>query len=128
MATVEYKQGMTAGLYSIPDGLYIGNLGLNDQEQYFQMTTVVASSRSLTVADNGNVLECTATVTLTVPVGLPVGFRCKVIPSGTTSIASDGTSKLNGDTVTLTRTSAANALFEIVGRASVADSYVVSGA
>lgn len=90
--------------------------------------TLVATSRALTQADNGMWLECTATVTLTVPVGL-IGFSCSVIPSGTTSIASSGGALLNGATTTLTRAAAtaANAIVSIVGRTSAVDSYVVSG-
>jgi hypothetical protein len=87
----------------------------------------VATSRALTAADDGATLECTATVTLTVPAGLPANFGCAVIPSGTTSIASDGTALLNGALTTLTRAAASNPMFGIVLRASVANSHVVSG-
>lgn len=87
----------------------------------------VGSSRALTSADNGALLEATATVTLTVPVGLPAGFACVVIPSGTTSVASSGGALLNGATTTLTRSAASNAMFAIQARSSASDSYVVSG-
>ncbi len=87
----------------------------------------VGSSRALTAADNGALLEATATVTLTVPIGLPAGFACVVIPSGTTSVASSGGALLNGATTTLTRAAASNAMFAIQSRASAVDSYVVSG-
>lgn len=86
-----------------------------------------ATSRALTSADNGKTLEVTATITLTVPVGLPTGFACAIIPSGTTSIASSGGALLNGATTTLTRAATGNTLVAIVGRASAADSYVVTG-
>lgn len=87
---------------------------------------LVSNSRTLTAADNGLTLECTATVTLTVPVGL-ANFGCAIIPSGTTSIASDGTALLNGGTSTVTRAAGSNALFAIQCRASAVDSYVVTG-
>lgn len=87
----------------------------------------VGSSRALTAADNGALLEATATVTLTVPIGLPAGFACVVIPSGTTSVASSGGALLNGATTTLTRAAAGNAMFAIQARSSASDSYVVSG-
>ena len=90
-------------------------------------TTAVGTSRSLTDADNGRTLECTATVTLTVPIGLMTGFGCAIIPSGTTSIASSGGALLNGATTTLTRAAATNAIFAIVPRASASNSYVVTG-
>lgn len=92
------------------------------------VTTTVGASRDLTAEDNGNTLECTAGgLTLTVNTGLPAGFACTVIPSGTTSIASGGGTLLNGATSTLTRADSANVIFGIVGRASVANSYVVNG-
>lgn len=90
-------------------------------------TTTVATSRSLTDADNGKTLECTATVTLTVPIGLMTNFGCAIIPNGTTSIASSGGALIQGATTTLTRAAATNAIFAIVPRASAANSYVVTG-
>lgn len=90
-------------------------------------TTQVGTSRALTADDNGQTLECTATVTLTVPVGLEANFGCAVIPNGTTSIASSGGALLNGATSTLTRAAANNPLVAIVARASAVDSYVVTG-
>jgi hypothetical protein len=88
----------------------------------------VSASRSLTAADNGATLECTAiTITLTVPAGLAANFGCAVIPKGTTSIASAGGALLNGATSTITRADSANSLFAVVSRASAADSYVVTG-
>lgn len=89
----------------------------------------VGANRTLTAADNGCVLECTTTVTLTVPVGLPKGFRCEILPNGTTSIARSGDALINGAGTTLTRAAAtaANAVVSIVSRASAPDSYVVTG-
>lgn len=87
----------------------------------------VSASRTLTAADNGCTLECTATLTLTVPEGLPPAFSAAVIPSGTTSVERSGAALLNGAGTTLTRAAASNALFAIVARASAVDSYVVTG-
>jgi len=87
----------------------------------------VSGSRDIAATDNGQTLECTTTVTLTVPLGLPAGFGCAVIPSGTTSIASSGGTLLNGATTTLTRAASTNAIIAIVSRGSAADSYVVTG-
>lgn len=88
----------------------------------------VSGSRSLTTADNGQVLELTsATLTLTVPTGLGSTFSCVVIPNGTTSIASSGGTLLNGATTTLTRAYSSNPMFAIQARASASNSYVVSG-
>ena len=87
---------------------------------------VVSGSRNLASTDNGRTLECSTTLTLTVPATLPAGFGCAVIPSGTTSIASSGGTLLNGATTTLTRVAAANHMFAIVGK-NTANSYVVTG-
>jgi len=86
----------------------------------------VGSSRPLASTDNGLVLECTATATLTVPAGLPAGFRCVVIPFGTTSVAFTGTTG-NGAATTITRAAASNAVFGITQRGSNANSYIVDG-
>lgn len=96
--------------------------------EVFSETVAVPSSRALTDADNGKTLECTAAdLTLTVPISLGAHFGAAVIPNGTTSVASSGGALLNGATSTLTRAAASNAIFGIVARISVADSYVVSG-
>lgn len=90
----------------------------------------VAASRALTAADWGKTLDCTAgAISLTVPVGLPVDFECRIIPNGTTSIVSDGTALLNGATTTVTRAAAtaANTMFSLRMR-TTANSFVVTGA
>jgi hypothetical protein len=91
--------------------------------------TAEPSSRVLTVADNGRVLECTATITLTVPDGLPAGFSCDVVTNGTTSIARNGTATLNGAGTTLTRlaSTATNRIVTIQKLASAAEAYAVTG-
>ena len=43
------------------------------------------------------------------------------------AFAVDGTALLNGATTTLTRAAASNSTVAIIGRASAADSYVVTG-
>jgi len=86
-----------------------------------------ATSRELTAGDDGTVIECTATITITVPIGLPNSFACAVIPSGTTTIASSGGALINGATSNLTRAAVDNAMFAIQARASAANSYVVTG-
>lgn len=87
----------------------------------------VSASRDLTAADNDCVLEATATITLTVPDGLPEGFSCAVIPNGTTSVARGGSVLLNGGSSTLTRADTLNPMFAIQQRASSPNSYVVTG-
>ena len=112
---------------SVQTGLAEVTEGIADATLLQGVPVPVSVSRDLNASDNGQTLECTATVTLTVPAGLPAGFSCAVLPSGTTSIASGGGSLLNGATGTVTRAAASNAAFAIIGRASAADSYVVTG-
>lgn len=89
--------------------------------------TQIATSRALAISDNGLVLECTATVTLTVPASLPAGFRCVVIPFGTTSVGFTGAATGNGSATTITRAADNNSMFGITQRGSNANSYVVDG-
>lgn len=80
--------------------------------------------------DDQAVIECTTTLTITASrglTGLLPDFSCVVLPSGTTSVASDGTVLLNGASTTLTRAAASNAMFAIQARSSAADSLVVNG-
>ena len=90
----------------------------------------LAVSRALTPADWGKTLDCTASgLSITVPAsGLPVDFECRVIPNGTVSVVSDGTSLLNGATTTITRNAATagNEMFSIRMR-TTAGSYMVMG-
>jgi hypothetical protein len=111
-------------------GLSIGAANLVDSripESSFAPPVTVASSRNLTAADNGQTLETTGAVTLTVPVGLGQPFNCRVTLGGALSVASDGTALLNGATTTLTRALATNPFIEIHGRLT-ANSYAVNGA
>lgn len=92
-------------------------------------TSTVASSRSLTPADNGQTLEITASsVAITVPTGLPSSFSCIIIPNTGTTIVSSGGTLLNGATTTLTREGSVNTYFGIIGLASASNSYKVGGA
>ncbi len=91
------------------------------------LPVAVTASRDLTAADNGAVLECAAAVTLTLPTGLPAGFACVVVPSGTTSIASRGGVLINGATTTVSRSASSNVMFAIQARIAE-NSFIVSGA
>lgn len=87
---------------------------------------LVSTSRSLLDSDNGLTLECTAAVTLTIPAGLN-NFGCAIIPFGTLTISSDGTSLINGATASLSRAAAINPIIAVQPRSSAANSYVVTG-
>lgn len=112
---------------SVQTGLAEVTEGIADATLLQGVAVPVSVSRDLNASDNGLTLECTATVTLTVPAGLPAGFQCAVLASGTTSVASGGGTLLNGATSTLTRAAATNTAFAIIGRASAVDSYAVTG-
>ena len=91
--------------------------------------TPVASSRDITVDDNGRFLAPTGTLTLTIPAGLdPMpSFTVDCPASGTVSIARSTTATINGAGTTLTRTRANNPVGFVV-LAHESDAYGVSGA
>jgi hypothetical protein len=86
----------------------------------------VSVSRDLTADDNDETLECTASVTLTVPMNLPANFGCAVIPFGTTNIARSGSVLLNGASATLARAATGSNMFAIVARGAP-NNYIVTG-
>jgi hypothetical protein len=43
------------------------------------VTIGISSSRALTAADNGNVLQCNHGITLSIPAGLPAGFGLRLL-------------------------------------------------
>lgn len=91
------------------------------------LVVLVQTSRELTDDDNGRILECATSLTLTVPLDLALHFACAVIPAGTTTVQRVAGVLLNGGTAAITRAAAANAMFAIQMRRSVLDSYIVTG-
>jgi hypothetical protein len=95
----------------------------------------IAVGTNLTInADNaptydGATLEITTALSITLSAGLPLGFSIIVMPpaGGNVSIVSAGGVLLNGSTTTITRAAAQNAAFAALPRATVANSYVVTG-
>lgn len=89
----------------------------------------IATSRSLTSADDGLTLKVTATLNVTVPLALTPAGKFGVVlmaDSGTTvSIVSSGGTLLNGATTTITR--AGPQMFAVVADPAVANAYFVSG-
>jgi hypothetical protein len=102
--------------------------GLTYAESPLWPTRAVSSGRALTADDNGCILDCTATLTLNVPAGLPQNFQCRVLTlaANTTSISFTGTTG-NGAGTTLVRAGATQLWVDIIGR-SVANAFVVTGA
>jgi hypothetical protein len=87
----------------------------------------VGASRSLTAADNGNTLDCTAAgITLTIPSGVLLTLGVVILPNSTTSVASSDGTLLNGATSTIARTATLNGAFAVIPR-TTANSYVVTG-
>jgi len=92
-------------------------------------TKVVGSSFTLTEADDGQVFNCTAALTVTIPAGLTPRPAVAIIPppSGNLSIAVSGGAQINGATTTLTRSRASNLAGVAVQPYVDADGYGVSG-
>ena len=86
-------------------------------------------SRKLTPADNGSIIEVGANVTYTVASDLPDNFACAflLLPGVTASIASDGTTLLNGAATTITRAQASNVMFALQQFRSTRTNYAVTG-
>lgn len=89
----------------------------------------VSSSRAVTAADDGKILQCSAGITLTLPAGLSPRPRFGVeFDSGTITIAVSGGATANGATSSVTRSITYNpAGFAVIPRAG-SDGYGVSGA
>ena len=89
----------------------------------------VSSSRTITAADDGKILQCSAGITLTLPAGLSPRPRFGVeFDSGTITIAVSGGATANGGTSSVTRSITYNpAGFAVIPRAG-SDGYGVSGA
>lgn len=98
----------------------------NTAASYPRIITV-SNSRALTDTDDGCWLECSTSLTLTIPPTLKFGVGVVVIPSGTITVAAGNGVLINGLTTSVTRTAANNFWFGIQGRRSVPTSYVVNG-
>jgi len=91
-------------------------------------TSDEGTSRSITAADDGYLLRCTAEITLTWPAGLSPNPTVIVLPpgDGAVTLACSGGATLNGDTGAIDRYRAVNqAGVAIVAAGS--DAYGVSG-
>jgi hypothetical protein len=109
-----YYSNALAWAATIPGGLTV-SIGAN--------TTITTANQT---TYNGNVLEFTGNYTVTINLGLAAGFGFSYIPfsSGNSTIASDGTTTLNGATTSQVRT-AALVVGSVVQRVSNANQYVV---
>ena len=115
----------TGKVYEVVGGQWVVIDSLSPAELAALKVGVVtaSASRALTPADNGATIDCLGPITLTVPVGLPAGFMCNIIPTGTLTLApGNGTILFNGVNGNVTRT----AMFGIQAR-STAGSYIVTG-
>ena len=92
-----------------------------------QITANVTINAANATTYNGQILEFTGAYTVTIDAGCPANFGFAGIPpaTGVASIASDGTTLLNGATTTITISAASYVMFAIAQRNTNANSYVV---
>ena len=83
----------------------------------------------LKTTDNGKYFRCTTALTVTAPIGisLPDGVIVDPPASGSLTVASDGTSTLNGATSSITRTAANNPAGVAIKSRITANDFGVSG-
>lgn len=114
----------TGKVYEVVGGAWVQIDSLSASEIAAIKVGVIStsSSRSLTAADNGATIDCLGSVTLTIPTGLPAGFMCNIIPTGTLTLAGATGVLFNGVQGNITRTS----MFGVQAR-STANSYIVTG-
>lgn len=84
----------------------VGNLLAWDGTNWIpQGGRVISKTAAYTLAetDNGNIIECNGTFTITLPAGLSDGFQVALVNTGTGTItlAGDGTSTVNAKALTL---------------------------
>ena len=99
---IEYTDGDDA--ITISDG---GDMDFNAntiEDFSASMSSTITSSRNLATSDNGKILICNGTITLTTTTSLPVGFNCLIVQygSGTVTIAESSTEVYNKSSHTKT--------------------------
>lgn len=121
---VQIESTDTGKVYEVVGGAWVQIDSLTAAEIAALKVGVISASvsRLLSAADNGATIDCLGSITLTLPPGLPAGFMCNIIPTGTLTLASGSGVLFNGIPGPLTRT----AMFGIQAR-STANSYIVTG-
>ena len=82
-----------SGNTSLTGNLTGGHVATSKISGFVSNVSAEASSRTLATADNGMVLRCTASLTLTLPAAgtLPEGFNCMVLQASTGQVTFGGT-------------------------------------
>jgi hypothetical protein len=112
----------TAGNVSIAGNLTGGNAATSKLSGFVSNISTEASNRAIAVTDNGMILRCTSAITLSLPTtGIPEGFNCMILQSGTGQVTFSGTfSNRNSFTKTAGQYAIATILY-------VGGVYIVSG-
>jgi len=99
-----------------------GNAVTSKLSGFVSNISTEASNRAIAVTDNGMILRCTSAITLSLPAtGIPEGFNCMVLQSGTGQVTFSGTfSNRNSFTKTAGQFAIATILY-------VGGVYIVSG-
>jgi hypothetical protein len=99
-----------------------GNVATSKLSGFVSNTSTEASSRAIAVSDNGMILRCTAAITLSLPTtGIPEGFNCMILQSGTGQVTFTGTfSNRNSFTKTAGQYAIATVLY-------IGGVYIISG-
>ncbi len=83
----------TAGNVSTTGNLTGGNASTSTISGFAANVVTITGAYSITAADNGKILQSTASsaITVTIPSGLPTGFNCTVVQMGAGQITFSGT-------------------------------------
>jgi hypothetical protein len=110
------------------DLLNVGGLTANKYATGTGIVSVVTgTTRSLSSADNGIVLECSSSsaVTVTVPTGLPVGFTLTIIQTGTGQISFSASGTTINNRQSHTKTAGRWAVVSLIQRST--NNFILAG-
>jgi hypothetical protein len=81
-----------SGNTSVTGNLTGGNAATSKLSGFVSNISTEGTSRTIAVGDNGMILKCTTSITLTLPAtGIPEGFNCMVLQNGTGQVTFSGT-------------------------------------
>jgi hypothetical protein len=120
---IEYNDGDDA--ITIADGGDMDFNGNTIEDFSASMSSTITGSRNLATSDNGKILICNGTITLTTTTSLPVGFNCLIVQygSGAVTIAESSTDVLNRNDHT--KTAGQYAIMTLICIAS--NTFILSG-
>lgn len=114
----------TAGNVSTTGNLTGGNASTSTISGFAANVATITGAYSITAADNGKILQSTASsaITVTIPSGLPTGFNCTVVQMGAGQLTFSGTYLNRGG---FTKTASQYAVVSIIQLGS--NSIIVTG-